>query len=707
MNTLVCTLGISWAVVPESWGFLNTEPFELYANHPQAQAFSVIRNKEGLFPVDRIWCIATAAGTGTTSCEKVLAWADRLGIEVACIQAPGTDGLGSQEECQSMTETIFRTVFTARKTSDKLFLSLAGGRKTMSADMQRAASLFGCDGLLHVVDAPPLPETLKHPEPERFLAPLPATLAQHLSPLIVGSESGNEVIKAPLEHGGILESADFPIPPFFPAASSDRFTGPSLVKAVENRLRQSSYLLVNFSNSLLAKDKVSNFLSLYRLPSEVIDRLKSVKLGVDPEKKERELNFLRQLPKVELHCHLGGIAHSDELIEIADACMSHCPPLPDAVTSWIGRIHTLVKAGDVDELHRLVPEPKKLRTMFQDVPEPFTVACFIHQFKDCPTLLDRFIFGERIHEDHFVGRDITDYEPLGDLQGSGLLQCEPAIRQACIVLKRQCREHHVNYLELRCSPVKYTRGGLAPQRVVEILVDELNRDSECIFRLIFIGSRHGTMSEIYQHIELAAECMNRGWDEIVGFDLAGNESSKEAGQLREAFLPVMEQCLRITIHAGETVSAESIWQALYHLNADRIGHGLTLWQKPELYPRFRDRRICLEMCPSSNMQIRGFQDNYLPSTIGKAIYPLREYMDQGLRICVNTDNPGISRTDFTNELHRACRLTPEGLSVWELLILIRSGFRAGFIGDTSRDRLLLDAERDISRIITTLPKDAL
>jgi adenosine deaminase len=604
-----------------------------------------------------------------------------------------------------MTETIFRTVLAARETSDKLFLSLAGGRKTMSADMQRAASMFGCDGLLHVVDAPPLPDQLKKPVPELFLAPLPQHLAASLSPLVVGCEPGNEVITTPLKDKGVLTCADFPLPPFFPAKIPDQYAGPCLVEAVENRLRQSSYLLVNFSNSLLARDRVSNFLSLYRLPSRVIDQLKSWKLGVDPGRQKQELAFLKQLPKVDLHCHMGGIAHAGELIEIADACRESCPHLPSKVQSWLDTVANRVKSGDLEGLHRQVPNPKALRTLFPEVPEPFVVSCFIQQFRDNAELLDRFIFGDLIHEDRFVGRDITGYEPLGDLQGSGILQCEPAIRQACTILKRQCREHHVKYLELRCSPVKYTRGGLTPQRVVEILLDELNRDTECTFRLIFIGSRHSRMSEIYQHIELASQCMDKGLRDIVGFDLAGNESSMEPRRLREAFLSVMEKCLRITIHAGETVSAESIWQALYHLNADRIGHGLTLWEKPELYPRLRDRRICLEMCPSSNMQIRGFRDNYLPATHDLPIYPLRQYMEQGLRICVNTDNPGISRTNFTNELHRACRMTPGGLSLWDLLTLIRSGLRAAFIDDDHRNRLLLEAEREISRIITSMPRD--
>ena len=60
--------------------------------------------------------------------------------------------------------------------------------------------------------------------------------------------------------------------------------------------------------------------------------------------------------------------------------------------------------------------------------------------------------------------------------------------------------------------------------------------------------------------------------------------------------------------AGEGESPENIWQAAYHLHADRIGHGLTLTANPQLAARFRDRGICLELCPSSNREVVGFAD---------------------------------------------------------------------------------------------------
>jgi adenosine deaminase len=160
-----------------------------------------------------------------------------------------------------------------------------------------------------------------------------------------------------------------------------------------------------------------------------------------------------------------------------------------------------------------------------------------------------------------------------------------------------------------------------------------------------------------------------------------------------------EQCLHITVHAGETKPAGSIWKAVYTLNAERIGHGLKLIESGKLLGHFLDRGISVEMCPSSNFQIVGFRDNHLPETSNLPVYPLKSYLEKGLKVLVNTDNPGISRTDATKELMRAARLTPGGLSRMDILNLVKNGFRASFAGYDLRRKLLLAAEKRVLEIL--------
>lgn len=210
---------------------------------------------------------------------------------------------------------------------------------------------------------------------------------------------------------------------------------------------------------------------------------------------------------------------------------------------------------------------------------------------------------------------------------------------------------------MRCSPVNYTDEGFSEDAVYETIRDTLGEyRNELTCSLIFIASRHGQIDSVIRHVELALRILREEENSecvqvpLRGFDLAGNEGACSAAGMQKPLMPIMEQCLHFTIHAGENHPPKSIWEAVYLLNAERIGHCLTLNENPQLMERFLDRNIVLEMCPSSNFQIIGYQDNYFEKTLDMPVYPLKEYLEMGLRVTVNTDNPGISRTDFSREL---------------------------------------------------------
>ena len=155
-------------------------------------------------------------------------------------------------------------------------------------------------------------------------------------------------------------------------------------------------------------------------------------------------------------------------------------------------------------------------------------------------------------------------------------------------------------------------------------------------------------------------------------------------------MPLLKRCMKITIHAGETEGAESIWEAVYHLSANRIGHGLKLLDRPELLQRFIDTGIGIEMCPSSNDQIVGF------SRV-KDSYPLREYLARGLKVTLNTDDCGISRTYLTNEFIKASRMC-SGLTLWDIIVLIRNSLSISFCDRETKCHLMHEFEDSIIKI---------
>lgn len=105
----------------------------------------------------------------------------------------------------------------------------------------------------------------------------------------------------------------------------------------------------------------------------------------------------------------------------------------------------------------------------------------------------------------------------------------------------------------------------------------------------------------------------------------------------------------ITIHAGEGEPAENIWASVYNLHAERVGHGLTLHQRPDLAARMRDRGIAVELCPTSNVEVVGFADPADPRTEPYPDYPPRTlWRELGVPVVVCTDNPGICRTTLAD-----------------------------------------------------------
>jgi len=699
------TLGGSWAVIPELLLWLDPEPFDLYENHPQLEKLREPLKRLPGGCVKEVWVVTTDSPTSFGGLEPLSRWLQAWkpdAPELREFRFTGSD-LDSAADVRSFRELVFRTVLLARKVSgtSPLWISLAGGRKTMSADTQAAASFFGCTAVLHVLmKAPPgfFPES-----PEGFLEPLVPEYAEKVLPLVSERCPPRNRLSA-----GLVPE-EFPVP-------QAGFNN-SLLDEIETRLRDSANLFSNYRSELLDASGNTNFLALYSLPREFIQQLQKTRFGVDPLREPEELAWLRRLPKAELHCHLGGALAPEELPMAAESLAAEVESERKHWEELFSKLPDLVASEDVAAIRANWGGWKSLRAMPGLVP-PLGVCAFLQHFRSHPQLLQSVIYGGLQDSENFVGFADPDtkgrtaafkrYEALGDLQGSGLLQHEQTIKTAVRILLRRYLKENVRLLELRCSPLNYTKSDLSARQVVDAIAEVVKEFSSRIeVRLLFIASRHGQMSDVIRHVELAEELLkpDSGFPEdlLVGFDLAGAENIRSPSQLRTAFLPLLERCMAVTIHAGETASASSIWEAAYHLQADRIGHGLTLQDDPALLKRFRDRKIALELCPSSNIQIVGFQDSFLPNTRQLPEYPLKNYLHQGLRVTVNTDNPGISCTSPTQELHRATRLTKGGLSVWELLQIVRNGFRASFADHATRLQLLHKAEQDLMDLLRNYP----
>ncbi|MEB3328072.1 MAG: adenosine deaminase [Candidatus Sericytochromatia bacterium] len=259
-----------------------------------------------------------------------------------------------------------------------------------------------------------------------------------------------------------------------------------------------------------------------------------------------------------------------------------------------------------------------------------------------------------------------------------VMQDAESLHRIAYELVEDAARENVTYLEVRYSPIEHRRGGLSLTEVNDAVLAGLRdaeRDTGTKARVIICGLRDRFESESFRLAELAVAYKNRG---VVAFDLAGGEAGNPAKLHVHAFAHARDKNLNITVHAGEAWGPASIHQAIHDCGAHRIGHGVTLREDEDLLQYVIDHRIPLEICPTSNVQTRVVQS--------LAQHPIRNYIDNQVRVTVNTDNRLFSRTTSTDELWR-CH-TALGLDERTLKWIVLNGFKSAFLPYGERQALL-------------------
>ena len=221
----------------------------------------------------------------------------------------------------------------------------------------------------------------------------------------------------------------------------------------------------------------------------------------------------------------------------------------------------------------------------------------------------------------------------------------------------------------------------------------------CRVNLIVIGTRKADgdyRAGIARHLALAVTAADHWRSDtgccVVGVDLAGYEDeSTRAHYFREEFTAIHRCGLALTVHAGENDDAEGIWSAVFDLNTRRLGHALHLEECPELLRSVAARGIGVEMCPYANFQIKGF----LPM-VGASRYPLKKYLEEGVKVTVNTDNIGISSATLTDNFLFLTTLCPD-LTRMDVLKLLRNAIDSAFLPPAEKISLLAGVAAQIPR----------
>ncbi|OIP17366.1 MAG: hypothetical protein AUK51_07995 [Comamonadaceae bacterium CG2_30_59_20] len=722
-NILLCTLGASWAVIPEIMGWLAPQVLDLYAHHPQRTALDALRAQHQLQAPDELWICTTQGAQTQASLAGLHAWWQLLGapLPLRIWAAAGTDQLASQAECSHIRELILRTTLLASEqvAGGQLVLSLAGGRKTMSADLQTAGSQFGAKAWLHVVSPEPSPPGLfartadeKAEQPRLMAQALSADLAACITPLIAGTGTRNELLDIVID-GQRIDSTRFALPLANPGQAQAwqlPAQGDTLYRELLQRQTQSSQLMGNFLAQLAQTEHHDNWRSLYRLPPAQIERLRHTPLT------PAHADWLTALPKADLHRHLGGCLGLDDQRQVAEHIRRN-----------IAQENRLQRLADVSWLLSEDEWPWDWPARLAALPpQPGDPAGALLRAERCATLLRNASDAQLQHNLYGVTEPrialktsvhgFAAFERPGELSGSALLGHPAALAPYAQAIVAQAHAEGLAYLELRGSPQKYRPQD--PASFVRDLQTALRNAGAQVQagkhpnpgapRIGFVWILDRRTPELLQKAVLSAVDLKAlAPDFMLGLDVAGDEAQAITSGLLAAFAPAFEACLPITIHAGEGEAASNIWQAAYHLHADRIGHGLTLADHPLLAARFRDRGICLELCPSSNREVVGFADPADPQTAKLPGYPLRTFMHMGLPLTLCTDNPAISRTTLAAEYLAAARMTEDGLSQWEALTLMRQAYVHAFLPSAERETLLKRVDAQVFALVSEFDQNAI
>ncbi|MFF7930237.1 adenosine deaminase [Streptomyces sp. NPDC007940] len=343
-----------------------------------------------------------------------------------------------------------------------------------------------------------------------------------------------------------------------------------------------------------------------------------------------DADLIRRLPKAVLHDHLDGGLRPATVVELA-AEVGHTLPTtdPDALAAWY------FEAANSGDLVRYI-------------------ATFEHTL--------------------------------------AVLQTREGLLRAAEEYVLDLAADGVVYGEVRYAPELNTNGDLTMAEVVETVQEGL---AAGMAKAAAAGTpvRVGTLlcgmrmfDRVREAADLAVAFRDAG---VVGFDIAGAEDGFPAADHLDAFEHLRRENVPFTIHAGEAHGLPSIHQAVQVCGAQRLGHGVRITEDiPDLAGGklgrlagwVRDRRIALEMCPTSNLQTG--------AATSIAEHPITALKDLGFRVTLNTDNRLVSGTTMTREM--SLLVEEAGWSVEDLRTVTVNALKSAFIPFDERKALIED-----------------
>ena len=258
-----------------------------------------------------------------------------------------------------------------------------------------------------------------------------------------------------------------------------------------------------------------------------------------------------------------------------------------------------------------------------------------------------------------------------------IMQTKEALKEITFEVFEDAALENIKYMELRFGPLLHTKEGLRVDEVLQSVLEgmRLAEKRHGIKGNIIVSILRTMPTEnIYDLIDVASNYLKKG---IVAIDLA----SSEVKDFSEKFKPYIDYAkskgFEVTIHAGETGIGKNVLDAIEILNASRIGHGIYIYDTPEAYRAVEEKNVTLEVCPTSNVQTKAVDDIHS--------HPIKNFINNGLKVTINTDNRTVSNTTLTQEIKKVMETFDFDLSIYKKIYL--DAVSAAFVSEEEKDLL--------------------
>jgi adenosine deaminase len=343
--------------------------------------------------------------------------------------------------------------------------------------------------------------------------------------------------------------------------------------------------------------------------------------------------FLSEAPKAELHVHLRGAM---PLSFFQDRLRKYHPEdvLANAPPRYL----------------ELFEQFENIRPFMKSRPGLAESAGQLFRYRTFDQFLATYLFSS-----YFV-RDAADFR--------GLVQA---------VLQRFAAGNIV-YAEITVSFIEYIQQGIALADIVSAL-DEASAASERPRVQWILDPVRNIGPE--KALGLLQEVLRNRPKNLVGITIGGAEHLFPPAQFEKVYALARDAGLRLTVHAGEGLGPESVWDAIRVLGAERIGHGVRSIEDPALVRHLAENQIPLEVCPTSNLWT-GIYPSY-------EAHPLKALYEAGVPLSINTDDPEFFRTSLAEEYEHARAM---GLPESAVRKMMTNGFRHAFLPQEDIEQFL-------------------